>query len=478
MKKICPIILCGGFGTRLWPLSRKNYPKQFIKLNHNLSFFQQTIKRFLLLENEQINIDELIIITNEEHRFIVYDEIISLKLKLNFKIFLEPESRNTAPALSVASSYISRNKQDSLMIVAPSDHFIQDDFNFIKSMHQSIYLSSDSNIITIGIKPSSNATGYGYIKLCDSDSQIKVDNFIEKPTYEKAKEMVSSGLYLWNSGIFIMKSQTWLAAIKKADNQIYKFATMALENSKIDNKFIRLDSEQFVKCKSDSIDYSVMEKFASLNIEVLVVKMDAGWSDAGNFENLADFFDNDKFGNSIYGDVNTFNSRNNIAYSSSRNISLLGVNDLIVIETKDCILVANKKDSQSIKNLVNEILKTNSNIVNCFSRTFRPWGWFEVLYEENSYKVKLIQVNPFSSISLQKHKKRSEHWVVVSGEAKVTKGKNTIFLKKDESTYITVNELHRIENHKKIPLKIIEIQSGNYLGEDDIVRFEDNYGRS
>ena len=475
--KITPVILCGGSGTRLWPLSRQHYPKQFLKLVGDTTLFQQSISRAVALENNSIQIEEILIVTNENHRFLVLEQLNELKLKIPTRILLEPEPRNTAPALTLAALAIQDTNPDSVLVATPADHYVKDLESFIDAMHRAIKAVGDQTLVTLGIKPTRPDTGFGYI-CYEGDGFVKnVLTFKEKPELDAAKDMIKKGQHAWNGGIFLLLSETWLDAIELSNPGMSEIIQKSWQGKIKDQWFERPNKELFKQSRSDSIDYAVMEKAIDLDIDLMLVVLDAGWSDLGSFDALDDIEDKDKDGNILKGNVVSINTKNSIAISSKKNVSLLGVKNLIVIETADCVLVANKHDPQSIKNLVKFLEKDHEDLLTNHNRVNRPWGWFETLEEGDIFKVKRIQIDPGKSISLQRHQKRSEHWVVVKGEAMITKDKKSFKLSKNQSTFIEKNQIHRIENKTKKMLHIIEVQSGSYLGEDDIIRIEDTYGR-
>jgi mannose-1-phosphate guanylyltransferase/mannose-6-phosphate isomerase len=475
--KITPVILCGGSGSRLWPLSRQHYPKQFLKLVSDTTLFQQSVSRAIAIQNNDIQIEEILIVTNENHRFLVLEQLDELKLKILVRILLEPEPKNTAPALTLAALAAQDTNPDSVLVVTPADHYVKNLNPFIQAMHEAIKATQDKVIVTLGINPSRPDTGFGYIHY-EGDGVVKhVLTFKEKPNLESAQRMIEQGRHTWNGGMFILQSKTWLDAIAQSDPQIVNSINKAWKNKNTDQWFERPDSELFMQSPSDSIDYAVMEKTKELGVDVRLVVLDAGWSDLGSFDALDEIEDTDKDGNIFKGDVVSLNTKNTIAITSKKNISLLGVENLIVIETADSVLVANKNDAQSIKNLVKLLEKNHEFLLNEHTRVNRPWGWFETLDEANSFKVKRIQINPGKSISLQRHQKRSEHWVVVLGKATIQINKKEFELNQNESTYIEKNQVHRLSNKSNEILQIIEVQSGKYLEEDDIERLEDSYGR-
>ena len=475
--KITPVILCGGSGSRLWPLSRQHYPKQFFKLVGDTTLFQQSISRAIALENNDILIEEILIVTNENHRFLALEQLDELKLNVPKRILLEPEPKNTAPALTLAALAAEDTNPDSVLVVTPADHYVKDLNQFTQAMHEAIKAAQDKTIVTLGITPTRPDTGFGYIHYEGDDVVKNALTFKEKPALAAAQQMIDEGQYAWNGGMFILQAQTWLDAIQQSNPEILKSVKNAWHNKETDQWFERPDSELFKQSQPDSIDYAVMEKTQEFKVDVRLVVLDAGWSDLGSFDALDEIEDKDKDGNIFKGDVVSLNTQNTIAITSKKNISLLGVENLIVIETADSVLVANKNNAQSIKELVKLLEINHSHLLNEQTRGNRPWGWFETLEEGNTFKVKRIQIDPGKSISLQRHQQRSEHWVVVKGVGTITKDHEKFNLTENQSTYIEKNQIHRIENLTDQNLQIIEVQSGEYLGEDDIERLEDKYGR-
>ena len=471
------MILCGGSGTRLWPLSRQHYPKQFLKLVGDATLFQQSISRAIALENDDIQIEEILIVTNENHRFLVLEQLDELKLKIPVRILLEPEPKNTAPALTLAALAAQETNPDSVLVVTPADHYVKDLNQFTLVMHAAIKAVQDKTIVTLGINPKRPDTGFGYIHYEGEGLVKNALTFKEKPDIRTAQQMIDQGQHAWNGGMFILQSKTWLDAIQQSNAEILENMQKAWKKKDTDQWFERPDAELFKQSQSDSIDYAVMEKAQELSLDVKLVVLDASWSDLGSFNALDEIIEKDKDGNFLKGDVVSLNTQNTIAINSKKNICLLGVEDLIVIETADSVLVANKNDAQSIKELVKILEEKHQHLLNEHKRVNRPWGWFEILEEALSYKVKLIQIDPGKSISLQRHQKRSEHWVVVQGIAIVQKDNQKFELNQNQSTYIDINEVHCLSNKTNEILQIIEVQSGEYIDEDDIVRLKDNYGR-
>lgn len=468
--KITPVILSGGSGTRLWPLSRKMYPKQFINLHAELTMLQETVGRLNGLE-----INDPIIVCNEEHRFIVAEQLRQIGFD-HPHIILEPEGKNTAPAIALAAIYDqSIDNNDSLLLVLAADHVIEDLETFQQAVLHAVETAKEGKLVTFGIVPTKPETGYGYIQFDTDSGQAVFDviKFVEKPDEARAKSYLEEGNYLWNSGMFLFSARQYLEELELFQSDIFETTQLAMQDVSKDLDFIRINADVFSNCPSDSIDYAVMEKTE----HAMVVPLNAGWSDIGSWSSLWEVNDKDNEGNSIHGDVMLSNSHNNLAMSESRLLAAVGVDDLIMVETKDAVLVASKDKSQEVKAIV-ERLKLEKREESNFHRVvYRPWGCFDSIEEGERFKVKRITVKPGAKLSLQMHHHRAEHWVVVSGTAKVRRGDEELMLTENESTYIHVGQTHSLENPGKVPLELIEIQTGSYLGEDDIVRFEDKYGR-
>jgi len=476
---ITPVILCGGSGSRLWPLSRSAYPKQFITLTGSESLFQQAVLRVSQLGTIDFNINDTLVITNEEHRFIALEQLQKLN-NTSAKIFLEPVGRNTAPALTMAAMLAEQSDKDSILVVTPSDHIIREPDVFEQALSRCIKTANQESIVIMGITPDKAETGYGYIKhdlKAGNFNEYNVERFIEKPSLDKAEQYVKSKDYLWNSGIFVVKASIWLNAIKSLRLDIFEATLNAFKKNIKDNQFIRPDQENFSKIPSESIDYAVIEKCTVAGISLKVIALDAGWSDLGSWDSLWSFGSKSKKGNVIHGDVVIEDTKNSLIHSTHRLVGAVGVEDIIIVESADAVLVANRKNSQGVKAIVAKLGIEKRTEGAYHSKVHRPWGWYMTIDEGKHFKVKRIQVNPGASLSLQKHSKRAEHWVVVKGTARVERGDKEIVLEENESTFIPLGELHRLSNSKKTPLEIIEVQSGEYLGEDDIERIEDNYGR-
>ncbi len=487
-----PVILTGGAGTRLWPLSREYYPKPFLSLTSNQSMFQEAVSRLIGIENAS----NPIIVCNEEHRFLVTEHLSQIN-KLASTIILEPVGRNTAPASTLAALEINRKYQaanngdidDDLMLVMPADHIINDVPTFQTAINQGSILAKSGKIVTFGITPASAKTGYGYIKKgaplnqsTNLDTSCFIaDVFVEKPDKPTADKMVSSGEYLWNSGIFMMSVKVWLEQMEIHHPRIVEYCQDAYNKGTRDGYFFRPDSEIFNSCPNDSIDYAIMEKIvgqtSTSSVQCALLEMNAEWSDIGSWTAIWDVSNQDDCGNVIAGDIYTHSVNNSLMIGQSRLLAAVGLSDLIVIETSDAVLVVHKDYVQDIKTLVEQLKPSHQSELENHRKVHRPWGSYETVDTGPTFQVKRLTVNPGESLSLQKHQHRAEHWVVVKGTAKVTKGEEEFILNENQSTYVPVNMSHRLENQSDTPLEIIEVQSGDYLGEDDIERIEDRYHR-
>ena len=487
---LCPVILAGGGGTRLWPLSRAHYPKQFLRLFGKNSMLQETLVRldgpgFDAMEG---NIPCLapIIVCNEVHRFLVADQAKEIDKVLQ-SIILEPVGRNTAPALTVVAQALLDKGEDAVMVMMPADHIISELTHFQNTIKAGYQMAEQGYLITFGIKPEHAETGYGYIQCGEKLDELelyginsihKIQGFKEKPEAQLAQEYLDSGNYLWNSGIFMMKASVWCREIERFQADIYSACLQAYEKGKVDKEFYRLDKDAFTRCRSDSIDYAVMEKLTSEDATLsAVVALDAGWSDIGAWSAVWELGEQDKDGNVIDGDVIQLGTSNSLLKSEHRLVAVLGCDNLIVVETADVVMVASKDKAQEVKEIISTLKARQREEWLTHRRVFRPWGYYETVDTGEHFQVKRITVNPGKKLSLQLHHKRAEHWIVVKGTATVTKGEEVFSLNKNESTYIPIEVKHRLENATDQPLEIIEVQSGSYLGEDDIERFEDDFGR-
>ena len=478
-KTILPVILCGGSGTRLWPLSRAGFPKQFLVLSGTTSLFQQAIERVNSLAAEDIVVGDTLIVTGEEHRFLALDQLREMP-EIVATLLLEPVGRNTAPALTLAALHALDSGEDPILVVTPADQTVMYAPAFTKALQSSVRAASDGSIVILGITPDKPETGYGYIKHQGAqgvNSEYTVAQFAEKPDLDTAERYVASGDYAWNSGMFVLRASTWLKALAQFSPAILTATQAAFTEKSVDARFVRPDQVAFTNIPSDSVDYAVLEKCPGSVFKIKMVPLEAGWNDLGAWDAVWQVSNQDGNGNVVHGDTLMANTTNTFIHASSRLVGTVGVNNLIVVETADAILVADKSQSQHVKKIVSELvaLKRSEHILP--RKVHRPWGWYDSIDEGNRFKVKRIQVKPGASLSLQRHQQRAEHWVVVKGVAEVICGDKTITLKENQSTYIPLGEVHRLSNPGTIPLEIIEVQSGGYLGEDDIERFDDTYGR-
>ena len=469
-SKIIPVILSGGAGTRLWPLSRELYPKQFLPLAGSHTMIQETLLRLRGLTD----LGAPIIICNEDHRFLVAEQMRQIDCRPE-AIILEPVGRNTAPAVAVAA--LHGEKTDDIMLVLPADHVIRNHPAFHAAVNQGLAAAAAGKLVTFGIVPTAPETGYGYIRSAKASPKaetIAIEAFVEKPDQKTAEKYLKAGNYFWNSGMFMFKPSALLAELKKHAPKIAPACRKALANGSGDADFLRLNKDDFAACPSISIDYAVMEK-TSLGV---MVPLDAGWNDVGSWAALADVNPSDAAGNVIDGDVLTSAVKNSCILASNRLVAAVGIEDHIVVETADAVLVAHKNRVQDVKHIVDQLRAAQRVEAVNHRRVNRPWGTYETIDIAPRFLVKRITVNPGAALSLQMHYHRAEHWIVVSGTARITTGDKAIVLSENQSTYIPLGQAHRLENPGRIPLELIEVQSGSYLGEDDIVRFEDTYGRA
>ncbi|MDR1075073.1 MAG: mannose-1-phosphate guanylyltransferase/mannose-6-phosphate isomerase [Xanthomonadaceae bacterium] len=467
MKEIVPVILSGGSGTRLWPLSRETYPKQFLPLVGERSMLQATWQRIAPLHTHSP-----IVIANQEHRFVVAEQLRELGVE-PAAVMLEPVGRNTAPAIAIAALQAISVGQDALLLVLPSDHIVRDQPAFQAAVTAAAEVAAAGKLATFGIAPTGPETGYGYIKAVAGSGARAVERFVEKPDLGTAKAYVASGEYYWNSGMFLFRASRYIEELQKFQPAILAACRTALEKAARDIDFIRLDADAFGASPSDSIDYAVMEKSA----DVVVVPMAAGWSDVGSWSALWEVSSQDADGNAHHGDVIGIDCRNTYAYGKDL-IAMIGLEDVIVVQTDDALLVGRRDRIQEVKDIVARLKSEGRPEVALHRKVYRPWGAYDSIDRGDRFQVKRITVNPGATLSLQMHHHRAEHWVVVRGTAKVTRGQETLLLSENQSTYIPIGVAHRLENPGKVPLEVVEVQSGSYLGEDDIVRFEDRYGRT
>ena len=469
-----PIIMSGGSGSRLWPLSRKNLPKQFLKITSGNTMIQETVLRLSGLE-----VRTPLTICNEEHRFVAAEQL--REINALGPIVLEPVGRNTAPAIALAALSELAKDNDPILLVLAADHVIENQAEFQRVVANSVSLAENGKLVTFGIVPRNAETGYGYIRQGDAcgEEVFAIAQFVEKPNLDKAREYLASGNYLWNSGMFMFKASRYIEALGKFSPEILAACQAALTHTSSDLDFIRVDAEAFSACPDDSIDYAVMEPLCSAegSDSAVVVPLNAGWNDIGSFSAIWDLKAKDENGNVHQGDVLSYSSNNNLVIAEQKLVATIGLENCIVIETKDAVLVANKDNIQDVKKIVNQIKIAGRTEADVHRQVYRPWGHYDSIDFGARDQVKRIMVKPGEKLSIQMHHHRAEHWIVVAGTAKVTNGDKTFLLTENQSTYIPAGEIHALENPGVIELELIEVQSGSYLGEDDIVRFEDRYGR-
>jgi mannose-1-phosphate guanylyltransferase/mannose-6-phosphate isomerase len=467
-----PVVLAGGTGSRLWPKSRAALPKQFLALTSDKTMLQETVARL-----DGLDIEPVIVICNEAHRFLVAEQLRHDEIA-NGGILLEPMGRNTAPAIALAAFHATLSGEDPVLLVLAADHLIGDHPSFHKAIKHAESLALEDKLVTFGIVPDSPHIGYGYIRrgeqLNHAETGYSVSQFVEKPDLDTAKKYVSNGEYYWNSGMFMFKASRYLQELEKFAPEMLKICKQAIDNESEDLDFVRISAAVFAECPDDSIDYAVMEKTE----DAAVVPLDAGWNDVGSWSSLWETSTlKDKNNNVIVGDAILHDVSNSYINSEGRLISVVGLDDIVVVETKDSVLVANKSKVQDIKHIVNTLKREKRPEFEFHREVYRPWGSYDSIDNGDRFQVKRITVKPGEKLSVQMHHHRAEHWIVVSGTAKVTNGEETLLLTENESTYIPIGVVHALENPGKLPLELIEVQSGSYLGEDDIVRFSDRYGR-
>jgi len=469
---VLPVIIAGGSGTRLWPLSRSGFPKQFLAFGGNETLFQNACLRCASLAGDQVTSHAPVIVTNEEHRFLAAEQL--RELKINGTLLLEPVGRNTAPAMTLAALH-AQTSGDPILFVTPADQTIHDDSAFHKAAITAIELANDGALVVLGITPDSAHTGYGYIKANLDDANV--EQFVEKPDEPTAQEYLSDGRYFWNAGMFVVKASIWLRALEVSRDDIAEATYKAWADHSADGYFVRPNKALFEQIPAESVDHAVIEKLPGSEIPIKMVPLAAGWNDLGSWDAVWHTTPTNSDGNALQGDVLCIDTTDSYVNASSRMVSLVGIDNVIVVETADAVLVANKARSQDVKKVVEQLEAERREELDLHRKVCRPWGWYDSIDEGDRFKVKRIQVAPGASLSLQKHYQRAEHWIVVKGTAEVTCGDQVITLTENQSTYIPLGEVHRLANPGKTPLEIIEVQSGSYFGEDDIVRFEDKYGR-
>ncbi|HEN3568490.1 TPA: mannose-1-phosphate guanylyltransferase/mannose-6-phosphate isomerase [Yersinia enterocolitica] len=469
---LLPVIMAGGTGSRLWPMSRELYPKQFLRLHGVNSMLQETVNRL-----EGISVREPVVICNEEHRFLVAEQLRQIN-KLSHNIILEPVGRNTAPAIALAALNAISQGDDPIMLVLAADHIINDCDAFHQAITDAIPFAKKESLVTFGIVPTGPETGYGYIQrgestVNDISEAFKVKRFVEKPNLEIAEQYINSGEYYWNSGMFMFRAKRYIQELDKFRPDILEACKAAMKDSDSDKDFITIDKDKFSACPDESIDYAVMEQTSN----AVVVPLDAGWSDVGSWSALWDVSNKDKLGNAVTGDTFLHDTQNCYINTDEKLVAAVGVDNLVIVSTKDAVLVVDKSKVQDVKKIVEHLKQTKRSEYRRHRETYRPWGRCDIVVNEQRFNVNRITVKPGGAFSMQMHHHRAEHWIVLSGTAKVTIGDKTFLITENQSTFIPIGSLHMLENPGKIPLELIEVQSGSYLGDDDIIRVKDHYGR-
>jgi mannose-1-phosphate guanylyltransferase/mannose-6-phosphate isomerase len=473
---IQPVLMAGGSGTRLWPLSRAGFPKQFLSLAGDESLFQQAVARLNGLAAQDILIQPPLIVGNAEHRFLALEQLREQGVE-PAAVILEPVGRNTAPALTLAALAAREAGADPVLVVSPADQTVTDRAGFTLALQKAIRGAADGTIVILGITPSSPETGYGYIRSVAGDGLQKVAQFVEKPDAATAARYLAEGGYTWNSGMFVLRASVWLKALGQFRPDILEATETAWKGRTPDERFVRPTREAFMAVPADSVDYAVMEHCPGSDFDIRMVPLDVGWSDLGAWDAVWQVADKDAQGNSAVGDVMFEDSRNTLVHATGRLVTTVGLDNIVIVETADAVLVADRDRSQDVKKLVGRLDKDSRTEQTLHRKVHRPWGWYDSVDSGARFQVKRIMVKPGATLSLQMHHHRAEHWIVVQGTAEVTCGERKMILTENQSTYIPLGETHRLANPGKLPLEIIEVQSGSYLGEDDIVRFEDTYGR-
>jgi mannose-1-phosphate guanylyltransferase/mannose-6-phosphate isomerase len=469
--------MAGGSGTRLWPLSRAGFPKQFLSLGGDDSLFQQAVARLAGLASADIAVEAPLIVGNAEHRFLALEQLREQGVK-PAAVILEPVGRNTAPALTLAALAAREGGADPVLVVSPADQTVTDRAAFTAALQQAVRGAADGAIVILGITPSSPETAYGYIRSTAGEGLQKVAQFVEKPDAATAARYLAEGGYTWNSGMFVLRASVWLKALEQFRPDILAATEAAWSGRTPDAHFIRPTREAFLAVPAESVDYAVMENCPGSAFDIRMVPLDAGWNDLGAWDAVWQVALKDEAGNSSVGDVMFEDSRNTLVHATGRLVTTLGLDNVVIVETADAVLVADRERSQDVKKLVSRLDKGKRTEHTLHRKVNRPWGWYDSVDAGPRFQVKRIMVNPGATLSLQMHHHRAEHWIVVQGTAEVTCGDRKMILTENQSTYIPLGETHRLANPGKLPLEIIEVQSGSYLGEDDIVRFEDTYGRT
>ena len=474
--KIVPVIMAGGSGTRLWPLSRANYPKQFLVLSGNTSLFQQAVARLQGLATAHLAVGAPLVVGNEDHRFLILDQLREMNAA-PAAVLLEPVGRNTAPALTLAALQALEGGSDPVLVVAPADQTVTDLPAFTAAIQAAAQQAASGGIVILGIQPDRAETGYGYIRATLGATAALVEQFVEKPDQATAERYLAAGNYYWNSGIFVLKASVWMTALERFRPDVAAATRAAFAVRSVDAEFVRPGRAEFAAVPAESVDYAVMEHCPGSTIPIRMVGLAAGWSDLGAWEAVWQVAAKDAEGNALVGDAMVTDSDNSLVHSTHRLVTVVGLQNVVVVETADAVLVADRSRSQDVKHIVARLDSERRDEHSLHRKVHRPWGWYDSIDHGPRFQVKRIMVKPGASLSLQMHHHRAEHWIVVSGTAEVTNGAKTILLGENQSTYIPLGETHRLANPGKVPLEIIEVQSGSYLGEDDIVRFEDTYGR-
>jgi mannose-1-phosphate guanylyltransferase/mannose-6-phosphate isomerase len=473
-----PVIMAGGSGTRLWPLSRAGFPKQFLVLSGDNSLFQQAAQRLAGLAADDLAVAPLVVVGNAEHRFLTLEQLRELGQE-PAAVVLEPAGRNTAPALTLAALQAVEAGADPVLVVTPADQTVADGAAFTQALQRAARAAADGAIVILGIQPDRPETGYGYIRsVAATDGAAKVAQFVEKPDAATAQRYLAEGGYTWNSGMFVLKASVWLKALAAFRPDVLSATQAAWAARATDARFVRPGKAEFEQVPAESVDYAVMERCPGSAFDIRMVPLDAGWNDLGAWDAVWQAGTKDEAGNAVTGDALLQDTRNTLVHAASRLVSTVGVSDLIVVETADAVLVADRSRSQDVKHIVNRLASSGRGEQLLHRKVHRPWGWYDSIDMGGRFQVKRIMVKPGASLSLQMHHHRAEHWIVVSGTAEVVNGDKTILLTENQSTYIPLGQVHRLANPGKVDLEIIEVQSGSYLGEDDIVRFEDTYGRA
>jgi len=477
-----PVIIAGGSGTRLWPLSRAQHPKQFLVLQGNRSLFQQAATRLAGLHAEDIDVAAPCVVGNEEHRFLVLDQLRELKDVAEATVLLEPLGRNTAPAMTLAALHAAAGGADPVLVVTPADQTVTDDAAFTRALQQAVRVAAQGSFVILGVTPDRPETGFGYIRTSGTRTgadALGVAQFVEKPDRPTAERYLTEGGYYWNSGMFVVRASVWLKALEQFRPDIAAATRIAWDRKTVDASFVRPGKAEFAAIASESVDYAVMEKCPdSSAYDIRMVPLAAGWSDLGAWDAVWQVSEKDGAGNACAGDTFVRDSRDTLVHATSRLVGVVGLTNVVVVETPDAVLVADRSRSQDVKHIVSHLDGCGRSEHSLHRQVHRPWGWYDSIDSGARFQVKRIMVKPGASLSLQKHHHRAEHWIVVSGTAEVTNGDQVILLTENQSTYIPLGQVHRLANPGKVPLEIIEVQSGSYLGEDDIVRYEDTYGRA